>query len=234
MARRQSFLSLIEGVRNESARSAEIAIGVADVPRLKHEINKAYERAWDMFAWPHLRHTTEKKQLLATERYYDLPSTLAYDGIEFARVWRGNTNTKVTRGIMMTDYNATDSTVVPEQVTSQVMKWDLRATDATRDEQFEVWPIPNDNEQTIQFTGRLKFVRLVNDIDLCLVDDWLIILLAAVKIIKDKDQKQVVMQQAKERFEMLIANAQSGTDDIIMSMGEPEADLFKGVTIRVS
>lgn len=232
MARRQTFQSLVEGVRNETGRSTSVSVGVDDVPRIKHEINKAYQQVWDMYAWPHLKHITDKMTLSDGERFYDFPSTLSYDDIESVRLWRDNINMPVCRGITIEEYNSYDST--DSQESSQVLKWDIRATGSTKAEQFEVWPVPNDNEQKLQFIGRLKFEKLVADADLCYVDDWLVILIAASKLVKDANDKQQILAQAKDRFETLTMNAQTATEDVRMGLGPSERDPFKGVVIRVT
>lgn len=231
MARGTQFLSLITMLRSELGRSDNVAIGVADIPELKQKINRVYEQAYADYDWPHLNVHHEAIEMLAGERYYDVPATLDFDRAVECYVWFDSRAMPLKRGISIADYNAFNS---PEdERSSQILKWDIRFTGTT--EQIEVWPMPSDDDvQTLQFVGMQKFARLVNNSDTCKLDDNLIVLLAAAAVTKDKDEQQKFLGQASERLITLRANARSGERDIRLNLGAEEPDPYKGVTITVS
>lgn len=227
--RNNSFLNMVIMLRNELARSSSVAVGVDDAPRLKHHLNRAYEHRYDKHDWPHLRRTFDPITLQAGLRYYDFPLELDYDRIERAWVWWTNQPTPIDRGISVDDYGAYDSST--DERSDPVMKYDIRSIgDAT---QFEVWPLPASNSTTIQFLGSRKIDKLINDADLCLLDDWLIVLDAAAAIEKDPDRRRQRIGEAEDRYRVVTANAEHGVEPPRLNLGpDPQQD-FKGVRIAV-
>lgn len=228
MARRTTLLELLTMLRSELGRSDNPAVGVSDVPRLRYELNKAYESVRDRKRWPHLYKIFDKIDLQAGEQFYDFPSDLDYNVVEGVFVWWNGRPYEIKRGISVEDFNSYDST--SDERANTVQKWDVRDT-GTR-EQVVVWPIPSDNEQDLQFVGWKKFSRLVNNADRCEVDDLLVVLLAAAAIDKDRAKEKMAMFQ--DRWDTLAANAASGERDIRLNLEPADRDPVAGVTIRVS
>lgn len=230
MARGRMFLNLVIDLRNELGRSSSVAVGVDDLTRLKHHINRAYEHRYDKHDWPHLRRTFDPVTLSAGERYYNFPSDLNYDRVERAWVWWTNEPIPIDRGIDVSDYAAYDS--ASDERSDPVCKWDVRSVgDAI---QFEVWPLPASNDVEITFLGHRKISRLVNDADICLLDDWLIVLDAAAAIEKDEERRQQRLVEAEDRFRLVTANAESGgLKTTRLNLGPDQRDPHKGVRIAV-
>ncbi len=230
MARRTQFLDLVTMLRNELGRSTSVSVGVDDLPRLKHHLNRAYETRFDEHDWPHLRKLFSKIAMNASQSLYDFPSDLDYTRIEGTWVWWNSRPYGIDRGITPDDYAIFDTTSA--KTSAPILKWDVR--DAAGQVQFEVWPMPSASAvQTVQFLGHRKVTKLVNDADLCLLDDWLIVLDAAAALTKDVVDKKQKSAEAETRFITVRANTVAGEAPVRYNLGSPPADPLKGVTIRV-
>jgi hypothetical protein len=232
MALSAQFLTLVTMLRNELGRSSSVAVGVDDLSRLKHEINKAYETLADKHDWAHLRTTFAKTPLAAGQRYYNFPTspaTLNHDKIEGAWAWWSDLPHPITRGISINDYAGFDST--NDQRADPVQKFDIRWTGSAI--QFEVWPLPSTNDQEIQFLGQRKVARLVNDADLCLLDDWLVVMSAAVPLIKDPQEKRAKQIEADARLTDAKADSNALEESVSFALTPEQRDPFKGVILRV-
>jgi hypothetical protein len=223
------FLVLVTMLRAELGRADSIAVGVDDTARLKHHINRAYANRVERHNWPHLRRTFDPVPLNAGQRYYSFPSGLNFDRIEKAWTWWNATPVPIKKGITVDQYAVYDST--DDVRSSPVQRWDVRSIGSAT--QFEVWPLPADNYQRITFMGVRSVAKLVNDSDLCVLDDYLIVLDAAAAIEKDPQKRSVKLLEAKERYEIVSANAQSAEEPVSLNMGEPPADSLKGVQVSV-
>ena len=231
MARGTQFLQLVQMLRNELGRSTSVAVGVDDLPRLKYQINKAYERLYDKHDWPHLEQEVTKIALASGQRYYDLPATLNFDRIQEIRIWWNARPRQIRRGISLDDFNSWDSNA--DERSSPVLKWDVRRPVGSTSEQIEVWPIPADNEQELHFIGALKVARLVNDSDLCLLDDYLVVLEAAAATAKDAKDKQIFKAEAADRMADLKANAANNEPSFRLGLPAQDTHDYSHVIVRV-
>lgn len=231
MARGTQFLQLITMLRAELGRSTSAALGVADVPTLKQVINRAYETLYEKPVWPHLRREFAKISLAAGQRYYDMPAQLDSDGVERAVVWWSGEPYPLRKGIDFAQYAAYDSTI--DERNSPAAHWDIRWTGSA--DQIEIWPIPADNEQTLQFIGRTKFTRLVNDIDTCRLDDTLVVLTAAAAIAVSRKSNDAAMfaADAKARYDDLLANGHAADETPRMGLGGMDPPVYSQVVVRV-
>ena len=227
--RGNTFLNMIVLLRNELARSSSVAVGVDDAPRLKHHLNRAYEHRYDKHDWPHLRRTFDKIALAAGQRYYDFPTELNYERIEKAWVWWTNKPVPIWRGISVNDYSAYDS--ANNERSDPVMKWDVRSIGTAT--QFEIWPLPASNSVSITFLGHRKIAKLINDIDVCYLDDWLVVLDAAASIEKDGARRQQRAAEAEDRYRVVTANDATGDEPVRLNMGPGADEPLKGVRIAV-
>ena len=229
MARGTQFFTMVQMLRSELGRSTNVAVGVDDLATLKYALNKAAAQVADDHEWPHLRTEFDKIELQAGERYYDLPALLNYDRIELARVWWAGSPHKVQRGITLDNYLSYDST--NDERSSPAMKWDVRNVDGA--EQIEIWPIPSgDNDQQLQFVGQRKVAAMVNDADLCPLDDYLVIFKAAVGL--DIKKSQYNQGQYAERYATLRSTSQAEAEDVVVGRERPDPTPFKNVVVRVS
>jgi hypothetical protein len=230
MARGTQLLTLITMLRAELGRSTSPALGVADVPTLKQALNRAYETLYKK-DWQHLRREFAKITLSAGQRYYDLPDLLDSDRVEKAVVWWNGEPYPLCKGIGFEHFAAYDSTI--DERNSPAARWDIRFTGTV--EQIEIWPVPADNQQTLQFIGKSKFTRLVNDIDTCRLDDNLVVLHAAARlaVARKSNDASLFAADAKELLEELLANAGDTDEPANMAGTMREPDVYTQVVVRV-
>jgi hypothetical protein len=231
MARRTQFLTLVSMLRSETKRADNVAVGVDDLTRMKYLINESYETLYDEHDWPHLRKIFDKITLSAGQRYFDFPTTLNYERIEDVKVWYSGLPHDVDRGIDVLDFATYDSTATVPVRAEPALKWDVRDTSGIP--QFEIWPIPSSNSQTIQFTGIRKIDRLVNDIDLCLLDDYLVVLNAAASVVTNDDERKVLLAKMRDRL-LRVKQRTHGASPITTLNGSPTDPAAKSrATVRV-
>lgn len=229
MLRRQ-FTQLLDDLRAEVGRTNETGVRVADLAELKNAINSAYEQEFDDWAWPHLRRVHTRIDLAAGQRYYDFGSTMDWDAIESVAVWYNNLAIPVARGIGFEQYTVYDSE--SDERSDPVLRWDVRFTGSS--EQIEVWPLPTAGTQKLQIIGDQKFARLVNDADVCLLDDRLVVMAAAQKIDKDRDRKlKREADLVQRRHRMRAAAAKQAKPVRVGNLGEA-SPMPAELTIRIS
>lgn len=231
MARGTQLLQLITMLRAELGRSTSPALGVADVPTLKQALNRAYETLYKK-DWQHLRREFAKITLSAGQRYYDLPALLDSDRVEKTVVWWNGEPYPLKKGIGFEQFAAYDSTI--DERNSPAARWDIRFTGTV--EQIEIWPVPADNQQTLQFIGKSKFTRLVNDIDTCRLDDNLVVLHAAARlaVARKSNDASLFAADAKELLDELLANAADTDEPANMAGTIREPAVYTQVVVRVS
>lgn len=231
MLRRQ-FLQLISDLRAELERSSDPAVGVSDFPTLKQKINRVYETLYDEYDWPHLTRTFDAIPLQAGQRYYGPSAGMDFDRMAEVVVWQSGQPVPIERGITFGDYASYNSEL--DHRSDPVVKWDVRFDDSGNKEVIEVWPIPASNSGTIQFRGIRKFTPLVDDADVCHLDDKVVVLYAAAELVPAKSgNKQLLLAAAKERLNRIKGRSKVGTSNIRMGLGgiQPRST---GVTVRVS
>lgn len=228
MARRKQFSQLITALRSELGRSTDPASSPADLPQLKQVLNRNYESLYDAYDWPFLTKWFAPFGLNEGERYYDFPTGVDLDRMETIVGWWNGMATPLTRGIGIDQFNITNSE--DDERADPVERWDVHAT-ATH-EQIEVWPIPNSGGQTIQIRGRIKFAALVDEADLCLLDDHLVVLTSAVELMPLKSNIQAKLAAAQARLGVVKSRSKTESNRMRMGLGETEAP--KGVILRVS
>lgn len=231
MARGTQLLQLITMLRAELGRSTSPALGVADVPTLKQALNRAYETLYKK-DWQHLRREFAKITLSAGQRYYDLPALLDSDRVEKTVVWWNGEPYPLKKGIGFEQFAAYDSTI--DERNSPAARWDVRFTGTV--EQIEIWPVPADNQQTLQFIGKSRFTRLVNDIDTCRLDDNLVVLHAAARlaVARKSNDASLFASDAKELLDELLANAADTDEPANMAGTIREPAVYTQVVVRVS
>src|SRR5690242_18811291 len=229
MLRRQ-FLQIVTDLRAELERSTDPAVGVSDFPTLKTKLNRVYETLYADYDWPHLMRTFDKTPLHTGERYYDPPEDLDYDRIEEVVVWWSSQPVPITRGISFQDYAFVNSEEGATQ--DPVEKWDVRYDSGKPT--IEVWPIPASNQNSLQFRGIQKFKPLVDDADVCLLDDKMVVLFAAAEIAPAKGgNKQIFLQAANKRMLQIRGNAKSASPRVRIG-GAEMRPAPRGAIIRVA
>jgi hypothetical protein len=230
--RRKQFAQLVTALRAELERSTDPAAGVAGLPTLKQVIARNYEAAYQDYDWPHLNTIFDKIPLNAGQRYYDFPEGCDFDDLEEIVVWWNAQPVPIERGIGFEDYATYDS---EEGATSDpVIKWDVRATDTH--EQMEVWPVPASNQQSIQIRGQRKFEPLINDEDLCRIDDQIVVLASAVELLpaKARTSVQAKLAAAQSRLARVKGRSKAASPSVRMGLGRSSQPVYGKSVVRVA
>ncbi|MEY9506894.1 hypothetical protein ABIE87_006452 [Bradyrhizobium diazoefficiens] len=230
MARGTQLLKLVEMLREEVNRATSVAVGNDDLPSLKNKLSRTQEVLYDEYDWPFLRQVFPAKALQAGERYYDFPTGLNVDRIDDndatvgpgVVIWYSNFPRPIQRGIGFKEYAIYNSDAGVRQ--EPALAWDVRWTGSK--EQFEVWPVPVSNTMTIQFKGIRKLRPLIQDSDVCDLDDQLIVLFAAAEILARQGSQSApgVAALAKARLVRVKGRSKSGSQTYRLGMGEGEKD----------
>lgn len=220
MARNEQFLELQTALREELGRSPDVSVGVDDLPILKRALNRVYATLYDEHDWPFLRRVFPRIQLNAGQRFYDFPTDLNIERVEVVNAWWNGLPNPVHRGIGFEEYASFDSEA--DERSDPVLAWDVRDVSGTP--QIEVWPIPSANDQELQIIGIRTAPKLVNDIDLCLLDDEMVILFAAAQYLarQKSEDADVVLAQARARFQSMKGRSSGGGSSITtIGTGQP-------------
>lgn len=220
MARGKQFTQLIAGVKAELRRNNDPGVRASDLSAIQQAVQRAYEDLYDEYDWPHLRAIFDAVPLSAGQRFYDYPDELDFDRIEQVRVWFNEQPFRVERGIDLDDYATYNSEADTPARADPVLKWDVRDVDDAT--QLEVWPIPSSDDQTIQFIGIKKFAQLVDDADLCRLDDKLVILRAA--LVLETNEAGVREKTAAYQGRLVRLKGRGKTNTPIVRMGLGTAD----------
>jgi hypothetical protein len=179
--RGSQFLTLINMLRDELRRSTDPAVSSSDADGLKRVLNRNYEFLYTDYDWPTLRRVYPSSLINSGQQLYDLPPDLDAERIETVTIWHGGAACTPTRGIGFEQYNSFDPE--DDERSSPVTHWDLRNSALHNHVQMELWPLPDTATQYLQIIGFKNFERLVNDIDLCLIDDNLVVGFSAAEVL---------------------------------------------------
>lgn len=218
MAIGTQFSELIDMLKNELGRSTNVGVGVDDRPQLMHHINRSYAILVSTYKWTHLKHIPTRIALAAGQRLYDLPASLKLDGLTNVTCWQGTTHTNLDRGIGDEEYAAFDSN--SDVRSDPAMKWDTRFNGTVT--QLEVWPIPASNSLELELTGNYVTPRLVDDEDRCWLDDFLVVLGAAARLLarQKSDDAAIVREEFNAYLHRLRANEGPGISVTMGGAGE--------------
>jgi hypothetical protein len=135
------------------------------------------------------------------------------------------------RGIDPSCYAAFDSD--RDVRASPAIRWDIRSVENA--EQIEVWPIPNDSSNSVQFVGIRNLRPLIDGNDVTDLDDRLIVLYAAAELL-DKQESgtgRLKLGQAQQLYSRLKGRTAAARPTVRLGMGDP-APLPYRATVVVS
>lgn len=239
MARGTQFSQLVYMLRAEVRRSVSSNVGVDDLPDLKQAINRQYAIMTVKHDWPFLEKYFATVPLATGQRYYQPPTGLVYDRIKAAAVYFSGVPQRLERGISFEDYALFDPDALA--YSDPVLKFDIRTGSASQ-EQIEVWPVPSSNAQYLRFFGYVATPPLINDADLCWIDDMLVVLFAAADVLAlDMSEPrvglppaaQLKLAVAKEYEALLVANAATHRAMIAIGQGRPQRGVNTDNLVRV-
>jgi hypothetical protein len=164
------------------------------------------------FDWPHLV-IERDENLQSGERYYTFNSDVNYDRIIEVLVRYGNIWRPVIHGFDSRIYNVQNSEAGAKNDPVQFYRH-------YEDNQFEVWPVPASNDQTLRFRCIRNLRPLIANSDQCDLDATCIVLFSAAEIlqrIKAQDA-QAKLQVATQHYRSIRGNSDK-TPDFIMGGG---------------
>ena len=240
MARGTQFAQLVYMLRAKLRRSTNVAVGVDDLPELKQAINTSYAMCWAKFDWPFLCQYSAPLQLNQGQKLYALPSGVTYDRIKDIAIFYSGIPQRIERGIHFEDYALFNADT--GAYSDPVLKWDIRYGSASQ-EQLEVWPVPSSQAQQLQIFSYVASPYLINDSDLCMLDDLLVVLYAAADLFAlDESEPRVGLPPAAQAtkaeadayFASLTANATTARRTIAIGAGHthPRVDTNSLVRVR--
>lgn len=229
--RGQQLTRLISQLRAELSRSVNVSVGVDDAEILKDVLQRHQETLYDEYDWPFLRQMFPAITLQAGQRYYDPPADLNFDRIEKAAVRISGRPVPFHRGIDFEHYALFDSDAGARA--APAARWDIRWVDTA--EQIEVWPIPTDNSNAMQFTGIRKLRPLVDGADVTDLDDILIVMFAAADLLQHQESPDasLKLKQAVKRLERLKGRSAAARDIVRLGMGASSSQPFR-VSVAIS
>lgn len=200
MATGTTLTVLLDDLREELGTSNSPSIGQAERAILVRALNRAQKFYFNDFNWPHLRVRSDVLSV-AGQRYYDLPNDISLDHVEKIDVKWGESWLPVERGIPNELYTAVDSD--DDIRLDPVQRWDV--IDVGTGAQIEFWPIPSTNNIIIRFEGFKEPPKLINGSDQALLDDDLIVLTAAAKLLarNGAEDAEEAANAARRRYEVL-------------------------------
>lgn len=199
MAIGSQFSAIIIDLRAELRRPSDVSVGVDDNDSLKRVINSVYRSLIDDYDWGHLRTVFPKLPMVAGQQVYDYQTGFDPDSVEQAVVWTGASNYPIKRRIQLADYSFLDP--ASDQRSDPPLEWDVKFNPSTGQSQLEFWPIPASAAYSAQFTGTYNPPKLVNNTDVCLLDDELVIGFSAAQLLEAQDSKDAKQRLARvERF----------------------------------
>lgn len=206
MARNVQLSTMLDRLRAE-ARHAILPAAATDTEhRLRNKLRRVQEELYDLHDWPFLR-VERTVAMAAGQRYYDFPDDLNLDRLEEVHVYYSTHPVPIWRPIGQQQHAIYDSD--QDERNDPVQAWDIRWTGD--EAQMEVWPIPATNDQYVEFKGLRSLRPLVDDDDVCDLDDTLIVLTAASEVLAGQGAKdaQIMQAKAQERFRVMKGRSRS-------------------------
>lgn len=199
MAVGTQFSAIIIDLRAELRRPTDVSVGVDDLDSLKRVVNSCYLTLLDEFEWPHLRTVFDKIPMVAGQRVYDYQAGFDPDNVTQSVVWLGSFNNRIRRRIDMDGYSFLDP--ANDQRADPPLAWDTKYDPTSGTSQIEIWPVPASNSYSVQFTGTYKPGKLINDTDICHLDDELVLGEAATQLLAAQDSKDAkIRAERAERY----------------------------------
>lgn len=208
-------------LRAELGHSLLRSTGLNTLEVQKYALRNTYQWLYDAFDW-HFLKITREESLHAGERYYTFDPDLSYENVE--RVWTlyGTEWKSVDFGIDERLY-----TQFPEnQRFDPVLCWDVHEND-----QYEVYPVPA-TDGKLRMYGLRKFKPLVDESDVCLLDDLLVVMFTAARIAPKAKAAggQLYVNIAQDRMRRLKAKARANKrQPFVLGGGVPLPPLRPGL-----
>lgn len=154
------------------------------------------------------------------QRYYSLPAGIDMDHLDKPQYTTvAGFRYEVYFGIDQPEYNVYRSDLGVQA--TPLLRWDLVNITGSG-LQIECWPIPS-TQQTLEFSGVLGLTQMVNDGDVCVIDDLLIVLFVAAEMLAKRQAADAPAKLAKANAHLasIRASKPSRHEIFQISGGEP-------------
>lgn len=153
---------------------------------LRHLVRTEQATLIDEYDWPEFKGEEGNAwfdvELSAGQRFYDYPEGMDPDSIVAVYYKFGNVWTPLEAGVRVEDYSAYDSDADVRSDPPQ--KWGKRA-----EGQFELWPIPATNGNTLRFAASRQMPEASLDNEIIVVDAIAVAFLAASRYLENDEDK---------------------------------------------
>lgn len=217
----QMLQDLVRGVRAESGKSLNVALGVAERDAIVYQLQLKQEWLYYEYDWQSLI-DQEAVPLAAGTRYYAFPASIAYDFVN--EVWCSEDNatsfSPVRYGIGPPEFNESGAGTTGWPV----CRWMLNG-DQPGAQRIETWPVPS-QAGYLRVIGRRALSPMVADSDYSTLNGTVLVLYVAADILarQKAEDAQVKLAQATKHMRNLArrqgANKQS---PIVLGGGSPDS-----------
>lgn len=222
MARRTTFVKLLDQLRAEARMSLNPAHSTQVRDSHVNLIQRIQERLWDDFTWPHLR-VERSVPVQIGQRFYDPPADMQLDNIERLEIYDGGNWRQLRAGVGGAEYTIYNSDLNERAYPPR--RWKIH-----EDNDIELWPISDQNgdpatlEGFIKFTGIRNLNPLVADTDRADLDDRMIVLYGAAEILAASGAKdaKLKLDMADRIYTRLRSGLTPRRRFKMFGIGEPE------------
>ena len=222
MARGTSLSALRDMLRAEIGASSNVAMGVNTQDQYDHVLRRTQARLWADHDWS-FGFIERDEPLIKNERYYAFDNDIDYDRISMASVKWGDIWRPMQAGITPELFNTFDSDA--GETSTPAMRWQHYEGN-----QFEVWPVPSENGQTLRFRAIKKLPPLLSPSDTAVLDDNLIVLFSAAELLgrSKAADAPAKLSQATSHYNKLKGNSNKG-DRFIFGGGVGSGETFRNI-----
>jgi hypothetical protein len=222
MARGTTLSALRDMLRAEIGASSNVAMGINTQDQYDHVLRRTQARLWADHDWP-FGFIERDEALQKDERYYAFDNDIDYDRISVANVRFGDIWYPMEYGITPEHFNSFNSD--NGDTSAPAMRWQHYEGN-----QFEVWPIPSENGQSLRFRAIKKLPVLLSPSDVAVLDDNLIVLFAAAELLARSKAADAPakLAQATSHYNKLRGNSNK-SDRFIFGGGVHTGDNLRNI-----
>lgn len=222
MARGTQLSALVDALRAEIGASTNVAMGVNMLPALKQTLNRVQQQLWESFDWS-FGFIERDEPLLNGQRYYTFDNDIDFGRISTAHVRYSSSWRPLEYGIGPEQYNSSDPSEGEKE--DPPTRW--RHYEGN---QFEVWPIPSEDGQSLRFRAIKKLPPLLSPSDTAVLDDNLIVLFAAAELLgrSKAADAPAKLAQATSHFNKLKGNSNKN-DRFIFGGGLGTGERYRNI-----
>jgi hypothetical protein len=209
MARTQTLLEMVSGLRAEAGHSRDVAQGMNTEATLKYILKRTQEELWTAFVWPELAIRDDRP--MATGQYlYPYGAVLKFDAIREA--WSSSPESANWSPV---GYGIGEDKLLPGSGAENSARSNpVQLWEAAGDE-FRVWPTPT-GTAWLRFKGNRELQPFIANSDRSTLDATVIILFSASELLARSKAEDAAnkLQKAQRHLTKLLGNQVSGKNKV--------------------